>query len=93
MTPGRLKWKEFHELSQAERHYGSCFEAIDEVTNVHDFVNPFDGYRSYRRHGPLGLPQVFEHKCFELEGEELFVQDWSLLLSVFELERLYLASG
>ena len=54
---------------------------------------PFDGYRSYRRHGPLGLPSVIrEHKCFELEGEELFVQDWSLLLSVFELERMCLAS-
>ena len=66
MAPGRLKWKEFHEFSQAEGQFGSCFEAIDEVTNVHYSVNLFTGIVLTDGHAPGGLPSVIrEHKSFQ----------------------------
>ncbi|KAG1697926.1 hypothetical protein DVH05_015410 [Phytophthora capsici] len=66
-SPDRLKWSPFCEAPTTAERFGSCFEAVDEVEDVHYSINLFTGTILTDGYPPGGLPtNIRKHKRFEM---------------------------
>eukprot|EP00644_Phytophthora_capsici_P009382 jgi/Phyca11/543907/estExt2_Genewise1Plus.C_PHYCAscaffold_130295 len=66
-SPDRLKWNPFCEAPTTAERFGSCFEAVDEVEDVHYSINLFTGTILTDGYPPGGLPtNIRKHKRFEM---------------------------
>ncbi|KAL3660766.1 hypothetical protein V7S43_014169 [Phytophthora oleae] len=66
-SPERLEWNQFREVSTTEGKFGSCFEAVDEVQNIHYSINLFTGTVLTDGYPPGGLPaNIRNHERFVL---------------------------
>ncbi|KAI9910358.1 hypothetical protein PsorP6_010207 [Peronosclerospora sorghi] len=65
-SPEQSEWRQFKELLlHGKEQFGSCFESIDESTNVHYSINLFSGLVLTDGFAPGGLPpNIRRHKRF-----------------------------